>query len=330
MNLLQLAQATSVVQPNHTLLLYGPPKSGKTRLVATAAKIKEIHKIYWFDIENGVETLLGMGLTDEEMSKIIVIKVKNTRADPIAIETILKAFTAKKPVSICETHGRVDCATCAKAGLPSISWWLGQCTHNDLVVVDSGSELGDSALAAACLGKPDMYKPGYDEYGMAGKWLADICSVIQQAAHTNFAVITHEIALEDDEKKDRIFPLMGTKAFSMRCAKFFGTVCYIHKKMNKHVAGSSSTYRGDVLTGSRLNVKLEASAEPNMRNILVDSGIIKEGSTSEPTEELPATALGLKKPVALAVVGEALATMSETKMPSLAERIKAKKALEQK
>lgn len=291
MNLLELAAATAVSDVNHTLLIYGPPKGGKTRLVATAAKLKEIAKIYWFDIENGVETLLGMGFTPEEMAKIIVIKVRNTRSDPIAVETILKAFTAKKPIAICEAHGRVDCKDCAKTGKPSISFWLGQCTHNDLVVVDSGSELGDSALAAACLGKPEMFKPGFDEYGQAGKWLGDICSVIQQATNTNFAVITHEIALEDDEKKDRIFPLFGTKNFSMRCAKYFGTVCYIHKKMNKHVAGSSSTYRGDVLTGSRLNVLLEKSSDPSMRDILIESGILKEGVTSsKPLSEVTSDA----------------------------------------
>lgn len=320
MNLSQLAKATAVTKPNHTLLIYGPPKSGKTKLVGTAAAIDEIENIYWFDIENGVETLLGMGLTEAQMDKITVIKVRNTRSDPIAIETVLKAFTAKKPASICETHGRVDCAVCAKAGLPFISWWLGMCTHNDLVVIDSGSELGDSALAAACLGKPEMYKPGYDEYGQSGKWLGDICSVIQQATNTNFAMITHEIALEDDEKKDRIFPLMGTKNFSMRCAKFFGTVCYIHKKMNKHVAGSSSTYRGDVLTGSRLNVKLEDSKEPNMRNILIDSGILKVGSSSS---DIPISVV--EEAVAVPAKTPAPAPVSAQAIGSLAERIKAKK-----
>lgn len=320
MNLNQLAKATALVQPNHTLLLYGPPKSGKTRLVGTAAKIPEINHIYWFDIENGVETLLGMGLTEAEMAKVTVIKVRNTRAEPIAVETILKAFTAKAPVNICEAHGRVDCAPCAKAKLPSISWWLGMCTHNDLVVVDSGSELGDSALAAACLGKPEMYKPGFDEYGQAGKWLGDICSVIQQATRTNFAMITHEIALEDDEKKDRIFPLMGTKNFSMRCAKFFGTVCYIHKKMNKHVAGSSSTYRGDVLTGSRLNVELENSKEPSMRAILIDSGILKEGSGNANN---PAAETVVENTASVPVANTEATPEVPVKLPSLAERIKA-------
>lgn len=286
MNLKQLAAAQAVVDSNHSLLVYGPPKSGKTVLVATAATIPEVSKIYWFDLENGVESLLKMGLSDTEMEKIVVIKVRDTRDSPIGIETILKAFSAKAPLSICEEHGRADCASCAKEKKPFIKWCLSQCTHNDLVVLDSGSQLGDSAMAAACLGKPQMFKPTFDEYGMVNKWLGDVMSVVQQATHTNFVVITHEIPLEDNEGKDKIYPLMGSKQFSSKCAKFFGTVAYVHKKMNKHVAGSSSTYRGDLLTGSRVNAMLEKADKPDMKAILIDAGILKTGSfTSQPTAE---------------------------------------------
>lgn len=300
MDLLQLKKAAAKIQPNHSILIYSPPKAGKTALAGSACQIKEINKIYWFDLENGVETLMTQGYTDEEMQKIVVIKIQDTRDSPIAIETMLKTLTSKTPVKICELHGRVDCAECLKAGNPSISWHLSQCTHNDLVVLDSGSQLGDSAMSAACLGKPNMFKPTFDEYGMVNKWLGDICSIIQQCANTNFVVLTHEIALEDDEGKDRIFPLMGSKPFSMKCAKFFGTVVYLHKKLGKHVAGSSSTYRPDVLTGSRIKVALEKSKEPTMRDILIDGGILRPKSESSaevsPKKEAEAE---VKKPMTL-------------------------------
>ena len=276
MKLSELAKATSSLHTNHSILIYGPPKSGKTRLIATAAKLPEIARIFWFDIENGVETLLNMGLTDEEMAKVTVWKLPDTRENPVAIETMLKAFSAKQPLAICDAHGVTNCIHCKQGGaFTGEAFHLAGCTHNDLVVIDSGSQLGDSALNAACKGKSVDYKPGFDEYGAAGKWLGDICSVIQQAHHTNFVVATHEIALEGDDGKDRMYPLMGTKNFSMRCAKFFGTVVYTHLKMNKHVAGSSSTYRSDVLTGSRVNAKIESAATPDMRTILVEGGILK-------------------------------------------------------
>ena len=208
----------------------------------------------------------------------------DTREEPISIETMLKAFSSKTPQKICEMHGRIDCAVCAKAGSPFISWHLAQCTHNDLVIIDSGSQLGDSALAAACLGKPATYKPTFDEYGMAGKWLGDLCTIIQQCRNTNFVVLTHEIGLEDDEGKDKIYPLMGTKNFSRKVAKYFGTVVYLYKKLGKHAAASSSLFRSDVLTGSRLNIALEKSPEVSMREILIEGGILRPLASSSPEE----------------------------------------------
>lgn len=66
MKLTELLKASNLKKPNHSILLYGPPKTGKTRLVGTAAKIKELDRIYWIDLENGSETLLHMGLTEED------------------------------------------------------------------------------------------------------------------------------------------------------------------------------------------------------------------------------------------------------------------------
>lgn len=273
MKLTELAKAVATISANHSILIYGPPKTGKTKLVGTAAKIPEIKRIFWFDLENGVETLLNMGLTDEELDKVTVFKIPDTRDNPVGIETMLKVFSAKNPVKICDEHGIVECIACKLK--PSTSFSLGTCNHDDLVVIDSGSQLGDSALSATLKGKDPMFKPGWDEYGLQGKWLGDILSVIQQAKMTNFVVITHEACLEDDEGKDKFVPLMGSKAFCMKVSKYFGTVAYVHKKLNKHVAGSASTYRSDVLTGSRVNALLEKAAAPDMRSILVEGGILK-------------------------------------------------------
>lgn len=291
MKLSEIAKAVATILPNHSMLLYGPPKTGKTRLVGTAAKIPEIQRIFWFDGENGAETLLHMGLSEAEMDKVVLFKIRDTKDEPIFIETVLKAFTAKTGVNICDLHGRCDCAVCKKDKLPSTYFNMRECTHNDLVVIDSGSALGDSAMAALCLGKDSMYKPGWDEYGIQGKWLGDILTVIQQCTFTNFAVITHEICIENDEKKDVFYPLMGTKAFSMKAAKYFGTVCYVHKKMNKHAAGSSSTYRGDLVTGSRVNAKIEKDEKSaDMRTILIEGGILREGVMGITPEEKATTA----------------------------------------
>lgn len=283
-NMLDMAKAITDTspRPNHSILIYGPPKSGKTELAATAADIPEVKKIIWIDLENGAETILGMlklkRITEEGLAKIELIKLPDTRDNPVGIETMLKMFSTKAnaPVTICDKHGVVNCLACRQGTVfQGTRFCLPELTHNDLVVIDSGSQLGDSALAATCKGKDTMFKPGWDEYALVGKWLGDILSVIQQAHNTNFVVLTHEIALEGDDKKDRFYPLMGTKAFSMKVAKYFGTVVYTHMNLGKHAAGSSSTYKSNVLTGSRVNATLEKAAALNMKEILIEGGILR-------------------------------------------------------
>lgn len=275
MKLSDIAAAVHKIKPNHSILLYGPPKTGKTQLVGTAAKIPEIKRIFWIDLENGAETLLHMGLTETEMEKIILIRIPDTREVPRGIETVLKMFSAKTPVTICDVHGRIACPECKTEGT---QFCLKDCTHNDLIVIDSGSQLGDSALAMACAGKPVEFKPGWDEYGLSVKWLGDIMGVIQAATYTNFVMITHELIIEEEVngvQKDKILPLVGTKAFCSKVAKYFGTVVYTEIKMGKHQGGSSTTYKPNHITGSRLNVAIEKSKEYSMKAILIEGGILQ-------------------------------------------------------
>lgn len=276
MKLSELANKLHAHQkPNHSILIYGPSKTGKTELVGTAARIPEIQRIFWIDVENGAETLLHMGLTNEELDKINLIKIPDTREMPRGIETVLRMLSAKTPIEICDIHGKVGCMECKGKG--HTTFCLKDCTHNDLIVIDSGSQLGDSALAMACAGKPIEYKPGWDEYGLVVKWLGDIMSVIQAATYTNFVMITHELIYEEEVngiKRDKILPLVGTKAFCSKVAKYFGTVIYTEIKLGKHAAGSSSTYKPNHITGSRVNAAIEKSKELSMRAILVEGGIL--------------------------------------------------------
>lgn len=276
MRLTAAAMASNkVAKSNHSILVYGPPKTGKTRFVATAAKVPEIKRIFWIDTENGLDTVLNMGLTEEELGKFITYKIPDTKDSPRAIETVLKMMTSKTKVRICDEHGIVGCTICGKVqGYAGEDFLLSECTHNDIVVIDSGSQLGTSALNAACLGKGDLYKPQFDDWGNVGKWLTDILLVVQQAQHTNFVVITHELAHEGEDKVERIYPLMGSKPFSTNVGKYFGTVVYSHIKLGGHANASSSTFKPNVITGSRLNIKLEGIKDSSMKDLLIGGGIL--------------------------------------------------------
>lgn len=270
----------------HAFLYYGPPKSGKTELVATLAKAPEYEKIYWFDIENGFDTVLRMyndgKLSLEDLAKIEVIKIPDTREDPVAVETMLKTLCSKNAsVEICEVHGKVNCLTCKKEGKPSVPFKYSSLTRKCAVVIDSLSQVGTSALNLACSGKPSEYKPSFDEYGACGKWLSDICTIIQAAQFCDIHCITHVQILEDENKNDIYYPLCGTKAFSANVAKFFGTVVFVTKKLKQHRAESSTLTSMNTLAGSRLGIVLE-KAELDLPKALRTAGFLRpiEGEES--------------------------------------------------
>lgn len=290
MKLSQVAKALKEANgpaKTHSFLIYGPPKTGKTELVATIANAPEFERVFWFDTENGIDTLIRMHndgkLTDEAMEKIVYIKIPDTREDPIACETMLKSFSTKQAVTICEEHGRVACASCKSAGKPSINFDYRKLTRRDAVVVDSLSQVGQSSMNMACYGKPSEYKLGYDEYGASGKWLHDILTVFQAAAYCHIFCITHVQIMEDENKSDIYYPLCGTKNFSANTAKYFGTVIFVTKKLKKHRAESSTLSSMNTLAGSRIGIVLEKS-EMDLGAALREVGFLGKEGAQVPSE----------------------------------------------
>lgn len=260
MDLNELAKAAKKTPPNRSILVYGDAKSGKTRLAGTIAKIPSIRKIYWFDLENGKETLINMVkegiLTTEQAEKIAIYSVQDSAENPIAMETMLKGFTAKSPVSICEEHGKINCPNCKQVSKPFQTFFLKDLTVNDFVVIDSGSQLGSSIMAYLTKDKQLGFKPGWDEYGPQGLMLDDFFSVLQ-VAKTNICMLTQTIYAEGEDGREKLYPLVGTRNYSSKVAKFFGHVVLLNISNKEHKGGSSTLYKIDALTGSRSGWRIE-------------------------------------------------------------------------
>ena len=56
-DLAALASKRDLIKTGKTVMIYGRAKTGKTKLAASIAKSKNLDNIYWFDMENGWETL---------------------------------------------------------------------------------------------------------------------------------------------------------------------------------------------------------------------------------------------------------------------------------
>ena len=283
MDMLALKKKRDEVSSSHAILIYGDSGCGKTRLAATAATIPALNRIYYIDLENGSDTILNMGLPDEALGKIQLYKICDTRKDPHAMSTMLKIFSAREDISLCEEHGRINCLECTRAKKPTQIFNLTKMTHNDLVIIDSGSQLADCGVNALLKGQPEDAILQIQEWGTVNNWLKSILQTVQAGRYTNVVVLTH--VLYDEEYsgtginktliRTKIYPLMGTKTFSTQVGKYFGTIVHLEVKNKKHVGGSSTVYALNTQTKSRLGIKVENANEITMSEILVRGGIIK-------------------------------------------------------
>jgi AAA domain len=279
-----------IASKSHRVLLFGPPKSGKTQL---AGELSKEFNLLWFDLENGIDTLLK--LPEEQKDRIEVITLPDTRSYPIAIETMLKVIKGG-PNEICDRHGKVGCVACKKesAGFTSVN--LAALPLDTVVVVDSLTQLTNSAISHITKNQPEDYKLNYDDWGNLGKLMDTFLSHVQQAGF-NIVCISHETETEMEDGKMKLVPTAGTKAFSRNTAKYFDEVFYCEVKNKKHVVASSTTYNGNILTGSRSGHTLEIQTEASL--IPIFRGDVP--TTNTLTQKTPATAAltGLQRMQAL-------------------------------
>lgn len=267
---------TVAASATQRVLLFGPPKSGKTQLAGAMSKK---YKLLWFDLENGYNTL--MKLPAEQKENIELIRLPDTRSYPVAISTMMKVLKGGEH-EICDAHGAIGCVRCRAANAPTVKVNLSLLGNDTIVVIDSLTQLTNSAISSITKNQPDDYKLEYDDWGNLGK-LMDIClSHIQQAKY-NVICISHETEAEMEDGKKRIVPVAGTRNFSRNTAKYFDHVVYCEVKNKKHVAASATDYSTSILTGSRLDVKLEAAPEASLEAIF--AGVVPSSPVSSASDK---------------------------------------------
>ena len=242
------------------ILVYGPPKSGKSLLVG---KLAEHFNLIWFDLESGHDVLYQ--LPKEHQKRIQLIPIPDTSDYPIAIETCLKVIRGG-PGWVCSEHGKVDCPRCIdrsnkndikpKEGNIADFVELSKTPLDTVVVFDSLTQLTNSGIANISKDHGDNYKLNYDDWAKLGR-LMDTFLGFVQVAPCHVVCISHESMVETEDKKEKIVPVAGTRNFSRNSAKYFGEVIYCEVKNKKHQFGSGTTYKMDTLTGSRHGLKLE-------------------------------------------------------------------------
>lgn len=248
------------------IMLFGPPKTGKTLL---AGKLARHFNILYIGMENGHEVLFQ--LPEEDQEKIEVLNLPDNSKFPVASETVLKLIKGK--CKVCWFHGKVNCMICAREKPEDFTEIDVNSLDNSWVVIyDSATQLFTSILAHITKGEDDEYKLQRDDWNKASR-LSEIFYSHIQTSKYNCVVISHDLDLANDEdqkagKKSTIVPTGGTKNFSKNVSRYFDHVVYCERKNLRHVFSSSTIWSNIVATGSRHSIALE-KLDPNAEATLL-------------------------------------------------------------
>lgn len=241
-------------EPPQSCIVYGPPKSGKTTLVAQLARK---YKVIWIDAEHGFQTLFS-ALPKEFWPNVELIVVKDSQDTPRAIRMLTKLFKTQVPIKICQEHGDVACALCLSK---TDSYVLDpkKLDSSYVLVVDSLTQVSDSAMAHALGQSGEMVfkKKEYTHWDNQGLLLKGILTSQQRfPCHTVF--ISHEEELQQEDGTNKLTPVGGSRNFSKTVTRYFDHVVYTSIRNKKHCINSTTTGDIRVQAGSRNQVDVKS------------------------------------------------------------------------
>jgi len=238
--------------------------AGKSTL---AAKLSTHYNLHWITLENDVDILLK--LPKEDWHRVKVYNLPDSATFPVAADSLMKLFSNGK-AKFCHAHGVDDCKVCRKESPTAFSElnFRDLDPKADIVVIDSGSQLGHSILAHATKDHPVDYKPERDDWGALRKW-TEFFSSQWQAARVNLVVLFHAVEVEMEDGRTKMVPSFGSKDMSSKIAKAFSHVVYLDIMNGIHKAYSASTYSNNVLTKSRTDFEIERLQQASLLPIFL-------------------------------------------------------------
>jgi len=250
---------TKVAQnPIQHIMLFGPPKVGKTQLVTELTKQ---FNVFYIGLEQGHAVFYK--LPAEQQEKVEMLLLPDSKDYPIGCETALKIFKKRddnKGYSVCNQHGKIDCPVCKMKALKDpqaedvfTTVDLYGLDSSWVVVVDSSTQLTNSCVNHITKAMADDYKLEYDDWARLGKLMEIFFSRVQVAPF-HVVVISHETEAELEDGKTKLVPVAGTRNFSRNSAKYFDHVVYLQVSQGKHAGISMTTQSLNVVAGSRTDV----------------------------------------------------------------------------
>ncbi len=286
MDLLELRNAIReerIKQTGRSVLIWGLPRTGKTRWAATIAMSPHIKRVFYFDFENGWETIIyatnpdgSPYFSDEELAKIQVIRVLDLPKQQRAVKTTELLFSNfERPVRLNGTTGDFIGKEKTPSGTDIViqpDMW----TSETAIVLDTIGQIGVSALNLAESNKPGA-KDKRQWYMEATNRLNNIFTMIQASPANVIActhVVTKEIVTATDREgnatatKDEYYPLCLSIPYAMNVGKSFGSIINRSIELNKFAAISTPTKKRGIQAGTRTNIDISGSPDATLPEVL--------------------------------------------------------------
>lgn len=254
----------NVFSPVH-ICIFGEPKSGKTLLASMMAL--RGYKMLWISLDNGISTILHTLPPAVVESQFEFIRLPDTIDFAVGYHTLLKIIGGNKQ-HICDMHGTVNCIACKK--VPEATWTdvcLNEMDPKEwIIVLDHATALTKAASNKYLAGQkldPQEYKFEWEDWRRLGVMMDRVFLPIQQSRH-NWIVIAHVNDAKQEDGRIKLFPAIGTGNYSRNSGGFFDHVVYCDVANKKHNFGSSTTFMGNVATGSRSEIAIEKEKEPSL------------------------------------------------------------------
>ena len=276
------------------ILIYGPPKCGKS---VAAGMLAKYFRVIYIDIENAVSALKN-NIPEQFQENIDYYKLNDSQDNPVAIK-LLPDIMKGKAVTMCARHSKAACMDCRKAGLAPETIQLSNVTTNTVVVLDSFTQLTDSVmgLVGADLDLDDKFQ--YDHWGEVGRRLNNLMSTIQVAPY-HIVAISHEQIVTMPNKVEKLVPTLGTRNTSKSVGRYFDHLVRMDVRNRDFKSYSAQGSQVNALVGSRSNLDMDADPTLTLADLLKGKkGKALSGSGAAVEVEDKSKVIG-KAPVTLA------------------------------